>query len=684
MAHRSSGPAAGLPRAGRRTLQGCGLVGVLALAFHLAHGQLGLGGHGFDDFDYNWIYDGVVVGGALSCLARGLLIKEDRLAWLLIGVALAFDAAGELYYTFAFGDSGTPPTPSLADALYLTYYPCAYAGLGMLVRGRIHRLRASTWLDGAIVAMTAASVIATIALGPVFGAAATGNLAVVATNLAYPVGDLILLALATLVVALAGWRPGRGWLMLTGALSLGAVGDIVYLHQSISGGYGVGGILDSLWIASALTMGFAAWQPSRDRNAMRWEGRRLFIVPGACALTALGVLLYSGVHHVSIVGLALAGGSVLIVFARAAWTVHENIVLLDASRHDARTDALTGLGNRRAMTDALDGFFEHESEHAPATLAIFDLDGFKLYNDRFGHIAGDTLLSHLGLRLQESIGGGGAAFRLGGDEFCVLLRCAQASAGRQIAAALTALTAVGDGFSVGASCGTVEIPSEARATTVALRMADDRMYVQKGGRRGSARQQTHDVLLGLLREREPELHSHLTEVGRLATLVGRKLRLGAEQLDELHRAAELHDVGKAAIPDAVLNKPGPLEDHEWDFMRRHTLVGERILAAAPALAPVSVIVRSSHERWDGAGYPDRLAGEQIPIGARIVHVCDAFHAMTSHRPYSAATSAADALAELVRCAGSQFDPTVVDAFVAAWNEHADEPRTELAPAAVAG
>jgi HD-GYP domain-containing protein (c-di-GMP phosphodiesterase class II) len=141
-----------------------------------------------------------------------------------------------------------------------------------------------------------------------------------------------------------------------------------------------------------------------------------------------------------------------------------------------------------------------------------------------------------------------------------------------------------------------------------------------------------------------------------------------EQLDELGRAAELHDVGKAAIPDAILNKPGPLDQDEWAFMRRHTLVGERILAAAPALAPVAVIVRSSHEWWDGNGYPDALAGTAISLGARIVSVCDAFDAMTTERPYARALSQAAALAELNRGAGTQFDPDVVRAFASALRE----------------
>ena len=136
----------------------------------------------------------------------------------------------------------------------------------------------------------------------------------------------------------------------------------------------------------------------------------------------------------------------------------------------------------------------------------------------------------------------------------------------------------------------------------------------------------------------------------------------------MRHAAELHDVGKVAIPDAILNKPAPLDPLEWEFIRRHTLIGERIIAAAPALGPVAALVRSSHERCDGTGYPDKLTQQQIPVGSRIVAVADAFDAMTAERPYNAAITPQHALTELRRCAGTQFDPVVVDAFCEAWTE----------------
>jgi HD-GYP domain-containing protein (c-di-GMP phosphodiesterase class II) len=191
------------------------------------------------------------------------------------------------------------------------------------------------------------------------------------------------------------------------------------------------------------------------------------------------------------------------------------------------------------------------------------------------------------------------------------------------------------------------------------------MYAQKNSSPSSPRQQTRKLLLRILSERDPDLHAHVRDVTELAVVVGRRLGVAAEELDHVARAAELHDVGKVAIPDAILNKPGPLDDEETRFMRRHTLIGESILNAVPALQPVAKLVRSSHEDFDGHGYPDGLAGEEIPLGARIIAVCDAFHAMTSDRSYRSAVGTDDALAEMHRCAGTQFDPVIVEALSAA-------------------
>jgi HD-GYP domain-containing protein (c-di-GMP phosphodiesterase class II) len=165
--------------------------------------------------------------------------------------------------------------------------------------------------------------------------------------------------------------------------------------------------------------------------------------------------------------------------------------------------------------------------------------------------------------------------------------------------------------------------------------------------------------------------------------VARRLGVSGEVLDEVIRAARLHDIGKVGIPDAILNKGSRLTDGEWEFVRNHTILGERILQGAPALRPVARLVRASHERWDGSGYPDRLRGEEIPLGARIVSVCDAYEAMITERSYRAAMSHEGACQELRRCAGAQFDPAVVDAFLEVLEDDGDEAAVDSADTAAA-
>jgi putative nucleotidyltransferase with HDIG domain len=195
-----------------------------------------------------------------------------------------------------------------------------------------------------------------------------------------------------------------------------------------------------------------------------------------------------------------------------------------------------------------------------------------------------------------------------------------------------------------------------------LALADARMYRQKNSGRPPAAHQSADVLMAVVSERAPELAIHVNAVCELACSAAEVLGVTGPDLETLRHAAALHDIGKMAIPDSILEKPGPPSDDEWALIRNHTVIGERILAAAPALERSASLVRWSHERIDGTGYPDGLAGEEIPLGSRIILVADAFDAMISERNYGAMLSHADALAELRRCAGTQFDPRVVSAF----------------------
>jgi diguanylate cyclase (GGDEF)-like protein len=360
-------------------------------------------------------------------------------------------------------------------------------------------------------------------------------------------------------------------------------------------------------------------------------------------------------------------------------------VSLRAARREleaqATTDALTGLGNRRKLLADVDRRFRSDRADEPTVLTLFDLNGFKNYNDAFGHPAGDALLARLGRALAEAVAPfGGTAYRPGGDEFCVLGSAARRHELEQ--AACEALSESGEGFAVSAAFGSVVIPNDAGDAAEAMRKADEAMYAQKHSERANAGRQSTDVLLRALAERHPDLGDHLDGVTELAADVARGMDIDGEELAQLLHAANLHDIGKVAIPDGIITKPAALNEEEWAFMRRHTLIGERILAAAPALGRAAKLVRSSHEAYDGSGYPDGLSGIDIPLGARIIAVCDAFDAMVSTRPYSPPMTTEHAVAELRRCAGTQFDPAVVDVFERVLVERA-RPRADLVATASA-
>jgi diguanylate cyclase (GGDEF)-like protein len=634
------------------------------MAVYVLQVATGLAGDAVTAVLQDYLYNALLLAGAGFCLWRVAAVREERLPWLVMGLGIVAWTGADIFWTAAYAEDPNAPYPSISDGLWLVYYPAACLTLALLVRSRMKRARGSLWLDGLIGALATAAVACAVAYGPVVHAGGAGGLSpAVATSLAYPIGDLLLLGLVVAIFGLAGWRPGRAWIVLGLGLALSAVADGIYLVQTAEGTYTDGTLVDTLWPASSLLVGLAAWQPASMRSSSKEESVRAVIVPFVCGLVAVVILAYDHFTRVNGVTLVLAASTLLLVLVRTALIFAENRRVLAHSRGEARTDPLTGLGNRRSLMDDLDEQLPLATLDAPCALVLFDLDGFKEYNDAFGHPAGDGLLARLGARLADSVHGHGQAYRLGGDEFCVVLHPGVAGVEPLTAACVAALSEQGEGFEVTTSHGAVVSPQEVISPTAALQLADRRMYARKGGRGMSAGRQSRDVLLRTLSERQPDLHAHLRDTADLALAVGRELRMDPEELDNLARAAELHDVGKIAIPDTILQKSGPLDETEWGFMRRHTIIGERILLAAPALRPVARIVRSTHEHWDGAGYPDGLSGQAIPLGARVVAVCDAFDAMTTDRPYRSRIENPQALAELRRCAGSQFDPQVVAALV---------------------
>jgi len=639
---------------------------VLLTARNLLDLQLGLPQRG-----WSLLFDGTIVASGLTSIAFAR--RRERLPWLLIGGGIILWGAGDLYWSNVVSQMESQPYPSPADALWLMFYPPLYLGLFLLLRARGHRFRASLLLDGMIAALAVAALGTAIVLSSVLDAA-SGDTAAVITNLAYPIADTTLLALVAVAFALTAWRPDPSWLLLALGLTLFAAADSAYLHQIAQGTYVIGTVVDLGWVLCPVIVAFAAAVPPRRQRPVQ-PGLAMLVVPVLFAVVALGLLVWDHFHVVLGASLFLASACVLTMIARMALTFHENVDMLRERTHEAETDALTGLHNRRRMMGDLERALH--APHNPVVFALFDLNGFKQYNDVFGHLAGDALLRRLGRNLADAVEDRGSAYRMGGDEFCVLAEPGARGVDRLMDDAVRSLNEEGGGFTVSAAHGYVELPRDAPGVADALQLADQRMYMNKNSLRASATEQSSNVLLAALLEHDPELGDHVRGVAELAVDLGRAFDLGPSEVETVRIAATLHDIGKLAIPEAILMKPGPLDDEEWAFIRTHTVIGERIVAAAPSLAPASELIRSSHERFDG--YPDGLRGGDIPLGSRIIAVCDAFDSMLTERPYSSSKSLPAVLEEMRRNAGTQFDPEVVAAFCNLIAQRAEIPGLSLDP-----
>ena len=364
---------------------------------------------------------------------------------------------------------------------------------------------------------------------------------------------------------------------------------------------------------------------------------------------------------------------------------------LERARADAEvragTDELTGTFNRRHFahiaTEAL------TAKAAACGLLLLDADNFKEINDAYGHAVGDAVLIDLAHRLSAGLEPGDCLARWGGEEFAILLPRAR-SADQLARRAESFRHAVSDSpiangdvrLDLTISVGGALAPDHGETLDALLERADSCLYEAKHRGRNCVSLHPGDprstdapktatnavesaralAFACSLREGIPQ--EHAAEVARLAGLTAEHLGLPARAAHRCRLAGWLHDVGKLAVPEHILNKPGPLDDAEWALMRTHPGVGADIVARIPALRQVAPAVRHHHERYSGNGYPDDLAGQAIPIEARIIAAADAYAAMTADRPYSSARTPQQAAAELRRCAGSHFDPAVVEALLA--------------------
>jgi two-component system cell cycle response regulator len=462
-----------------------GGLGVLVL-----HTTVGLGGSQADGLIDGGVYNVLMFGAALAVIARGITVKAQRAAWLAMGAGLLSWSVGELYFTFFVeGPGGTGGPVSPADGFYLAMYPCMYVALMLLVGAHLRELRISLWLDGLIGGLGAAVLAAAIVLPPI-AATAHGSAGSVALTLAYPIGDLLLMIFAIGALGMTGWRPGRVWLLIAASLLMTAIADSTYLYHTATDTYREGTWIEGLWPGGAILLALAAWTPWPRPTRRRIEDWRLVLVPAASLLTALGVFVYGNLHHrLTLPVLVLATATVLAVSARLMVTVRENLAMLVSSRRLALTDPLTGLGNRRRLMEDLELACRPGRRGERWKLVLYDLNGFKRFNDTFGHPAGDALLTRLSDRLHAAVLTGGAAYRMGGDEFCVLLRAAGADGADEEALVRTSVEALseqGPGFSIGAAHGEVDIPVEGSEPAAILQLADQRLYERKDQTRDPA------------------------------------------------------------------------------------------------------------------------------------------------------------------------------------------------------
>ncbi|HTT86816.1 MAG TPA: EAL domain-containing protein, partial [Acidimicrobiales bacterium] len=438
-----------------------------------------------------WAVSGFEVVASGICIARGIVRKPGRVVALTMGLGIMAWSVGDVVLTAESLGGRTPPVPSWADLSYLIFYPLAYVGVVMFMRGEVRKLASPNWLDGIVAGLGAAAVCSAFAFHSLVHA--TGNDALAtATNLAYPIGDVLLLGLAVGGTAVMSGRASgqrrAPWLLIAFGIAVNAVGDTFNLLGSTSW---VATTFNAIaWPTAILCIAIAVWLRPRPSNPLAVRRETGFLLPNAAAIAALVILLVGSLHHVDRVALGLAGATLVVVELRLVLSVHGMRKLSQERHRQSVTDELTGLGNRRHLFRVLDAFFTdcrvQGTPERPIAFLFVDLNNFKAVNDSFGHPAGDELLRQLGTRLLGALRSSDLLVRLGGDEFAVVLVDCDAQYAINVAERLTA--SLVDPFAldvvtahISSSIGIAVAPKDASDSAGLVWCADIAMYRAKLG-----------------------------------------------------------------------------------------------------------------------------------------------------------------------------------------------------------
>jgi two-component system cell cycle response regulator len=673
-----------------------GLFAVATLATQ-GHGWLG---HAVVDVAYLAPH---LLAFALALRAMRRTTGAHRRLWAMMACAIPLWIAGEAVVSGHHVLGSEPPFPGVADAFFLSFYLVLIATFLVALRPALVVRSWKAVLDASVLAATVGYIGWFALIQPQVSAPASLATAV---GIAYPLLDVAMLTILVSLTLAAFRRPPRSLLLLTAAIVIGSITDCALTYISLHTAAPELSWLKIGWEAQALLLAAAALVAARPAASPQGPAhadlrdRGLTVVLAGVAATLVAVCIVVAVNNTLDIGSIVAAFYVVAAIALRLFMTsreREQIGLalersLSEQQRIANTDELTGLHNRRFADRRLGERTTAGDRGAMPEVGVLvlDLDHFKEINDSHGHAVGDEVLRLTASRLATTGRSGDIVARYGGEEFLVILKDLPRDGLLAVAERFRRSIAE-EPFDVGAdqpvivttSVGGASMPAHAATMTDLLRIADRALYTAKSMGRNRVQIGSHGDEGGIdaLVERGSVLNfvqslvdhvdvgrgslDHGREVARCAGLVSDELGLSSAERWRACAAGRLHDIGNVCVPPELLATPGALDPGQWELVRRHPHVGADMLALAPGLEDIAEVVRQHHERHDGTGYPGRIAGADISVEARIVSICAAWVAMRSDRPHRPARSEPDAIAELRRDDGRQFDPALVDAFLRA-------------------